>query len=163
MRKRTRFLAALLAGAMVLGMAACGGGDDTKSSDTVTKAAGETGQQTEAKTEAAGGSESSGGEKIATIAITNAWASWCPYFDSGNYTDVVSDQLYDRLWITHKDGTVSPRLAESYEISDDHTYMTIHLNKDAKFSDGEPVTADDVIYSARLDCNLFKAQLSKDP
>lgn len=163
MRKRTRFLAALLAGVMVLGMAACGGGDDDKSSGDTQAAAGETkGQAAEANTDNAGGSESSGAEKIATIAITNAWASWCPYFDSGNYTDIVSDQLYDRLWITHKDGTVSPRLAESYEVSDDHTYMTIHLNKEAKFSDGEPVTADDVIYSARLDCNPAFNSVKRD-
>ena len=67
--------------------------------------------------------------------------------------DIISDQLYDRLWVTHKDGTVEPRLAESYEVSEDHTYMTIHLNKNAKFSDGEAVTADDVIYSAKLDTN----------
>ena len=31
--------------------------------------------------------------------------------------------------------------------------MTIHLNKNAKFSDGEPVTADDVVFSAKLDTN----------
>lgn len=156
MRKRTRFLASLLAGVMVLSMAACGSSDNSSNTDG-TKSAGETKQAEESK-----GSENTGAEKMVTIAITNAWASWCPYMDSGNYTDIVSDQLYDRLWVTKKDGTVEPRLAESYEIADDHSYMTIYLNKNAKFSDGEAVTADDVIYSARLDCNPNFNSLKRD-
>ena len=148
MKKSTRFLAVLLAGVMVLSMAACGGSNDsgTKAA-TETKAAGET------KAEENKGSENTGAEKIVTIAITNSWATWCPYFDAGNYTDIISDQLYDRLWVTLKDGTVEPRLAKSYEIAPDHASMTIHLDEAAKFSDGEPVTADDVIFSAKLDCN----------
>ncbi len=144
MRKQGRIMAAVLAGLMIFGMAACGGGG--KKNDTANGSAGGT-------KDAAAADKTSGGETMVTVAITNAWASWSPYFDSGNYTDMISDQLYDRLWVTKKDGTVEPRLAESYEVAEDHASMTIHLNKNAKFSDGEPVTADDVVFSAKLDTN----------
>lgn len=40
-----------------------------------------------------------------------------------------------------------PRLAESWEESEDHLTFTFHLRKDVKWHDGEPFTADDVIYS----------------
>ena len=150
MKRRTRFMAAVLAGVMSLSLAACGGSKTSGSSSGSSElATGEAG--TKAASSSSAGTEAGG--KTVTIAITNAWASWCPYFDSGNYTDIVSDQLYDRLWVTKKDGTVEPRLAESYEVADDHTSMTIHLNQKAKFSDGEPVTADDVVFSAKLDTN----------
>jgi peptide/nickel transport system substrate-binding protein len=40
--------------------------------------------------------------------------------------------------------TMSPSLARSYEWSPDHKALTFHLREDARWSDGVPVTADDV-------------------
>src|SRR3990172_3990830 len=40
-----------------------------------------------------------------------------------------------------------PDLAESWEISEDGTIYKFHLRKNARFHDGKPVTAQDVIYS----------------
>lgn len=103
------------------------------------------------------GSESSSvqnkGNKNVTIAMTSAWASANPYGSNGNYTALVQDQIYDRLWIDKFDGSVLPRLAESYEVAADHASMTVHLNPKAKFTDGKPVTADDVVFSAQLVTN----------
>jgi peptide/nickel transport system substrate-binding protein len=42
------------------------------------------------------------------------------------------------------DGTVTPGLAEKYEFNADFTTLTAHLKADAKFSDGSPLTANDV-------------------
>ena len=88
MKKTTRFMSAVLAGIMAFGMAACGGAktSETKTDSTKSSAAGETAVET---TKAAG--TESTGNKTVTVAITNAWASWCPYFESGTYTDIVSD------------------------------------------------------------------------
>jgi peptide/nickel transport system substrate-binding protein len=43
--------------------------------------------------------------------------------------------------------TLKPFLAESYEISFDGLQLTFHLRDDICFSDGVPVTADDVIFT----------------
>ena len=40
--------------------------------------------------------------------------------------------------------TFKPQIAESYEWSDDHKVLTFHLRKDAVWSDGVPITAEDV-------------------
>jgi peptide/nickel transport system substrate-binding protein len=40
--------------------------------------------------------------------------------------------------------TFTPQLAESYEWSDDHKVLTFHLRKDAVWTDGVPITAEDV-------------------
>lgn len=42
---------------------------------------------------------------------------------------------------------IIPRLAESWEISDDQKVLTFHLRQDATFWDGAPVTAEDVYWS----------------
>ncbi len=42
---------------------------------------------------------------------------------------------------------LTPDLAETWEISPDGTVYTFHLRKNAKFHDGRPVTAQDVLYS----------------
>ncbi len=41
---------------------------------------------------------------------------------------------------------VIPNVAESWEINDDATVFTIHLREGLKWSDGEPFTADDMIF-----------------
>ena len=43
--------------------------------------------------------------------------------------------------------TVYPLIAEKFEIPDDHSFVGFILNPKAKFSDGSPITADDVIFS----------------
>ena len=42
---------------------------------------------------------------------------------------------------------IIPSLADSWDVSPDATTFTFHLNKSAKWSDGQPVTADDVVYT----------------
>ena len=43
--------------------------------------------------------------------------------------------------------TIVPRLAEKWEVNADFTEFTFHLRKDAKFASGNPVTAQDVVFS----------------
>lgn len=54
----------------------------------------------------------------------------------------------DGLMGRDKDGNTSNALAESYEVSDDGLTYTFKL-KDAKWSNGDPVTANDFVYSWR--------------
>lgn len=45
------------------------------------------------------------------------------------------------------EGNLVPVLAESYAISEDGQTYTFTLRQDAKFSDGRPVTADDIVFT----------------
>ncbi|NNN57622.1 oligopeptide ABC transporter substrate-binding protein OppA [Vibrio sp. 1-2 (7-a)] len=56
--------------------------------------------------------------------------------------------LFEGLVIQDSDGNIIPGVAESWETKDNQTF-TFHLRKDAKWSNGEPVTADDFVYSLR--------------
>lgn len=47
------------------------------------------------------------------------------------------------------DGTLIPVLAESYEISEDGKTYTFRLRENARFSDGSPVTAEDIAFTVR--------------
>lgn len=64
----------------------------------------------------------------------------------------ILDQIYDTLMYMNPDGTEDPepRIAESYEISEDGLDYTFHLRDDVTFHDGTPVTVDDVVFSLEL-------------
>ena len=49
-----------------------------------------------------------------------------------------------------KDLTPVPGIAESWEVSDDKKTVTFHLDPDAKWSDGKPITSADVKYSLEV-------------
>ena len=56
-------------------------------------------------------------------------------------------QLYSRLLRRNSEtGALEPGLAETWDISEDGKTYTFHL-RDAQFSDGSPITADDVAFS----------------
>jgi peptide/nickel transport system substrate-binding protein len=56
---------------------------------------------------------------------------------------------YDTLVDIRPDdlNTIVPRLAESWEVNDEFTEFIFHLRQDAKFASGNPVTAEDVVFS----------------
>lgn len=55
-------------------------------------------------------------------------------------------QLMEGLFTHNKEGTLSPALVSSYTLSDDKKTYTFTL-RDAKWSNGDPITASDVVYS----------------
>jgi peptide/nickel transport system substrate-binding protein len=62
----------------------------------------------------------------------------------------VEMEVFSRLVRVNNVGTdIEGDLAESWDVSDDGSVYTFHLRPDAKFSDGSPVTADDVIFSVK--------------
>ena len=58
---------------------------------------------------------------------------------------IVFRNLYETLVTVNCDGSLHPGLAESWEASDDYTRWTFTLRPEARFWDGTPVTADEVI------------------
>jgi ABC-type oligopeptide transport system substrate-binding subunit len=55
------------------------------------------------------------------------------------------DRLMTRVW--DEPFTMYPLIAQSVEVPDDRSEITIYLNPNAKFHDGSPITADDVLFS----------------
>ena len=141
MRKRRFAKAAslLLAAAVTMGLTACGG----QSTTTETTAAPAPGETTE--TEA-----SASGEKVITAAISTAWDTMMPLNTTSNYTRMICDQIYDRLTQSKADGSIEGRLAESWTVNEDSSAVTFKLHENAVWSDGEPVTADDVVFSYQM-------------
>jgi peptide/nickel transport system substrate-binding protein len=65
-----------------------------------------------------------------------------------DYTDyMASANLYDGLANVDPKGQLVPELAEKWDVSPDAASVTFHLRPDAKFQDGSPVQAEDVVYS----------------
>lgn len=58
--------------------------------------------------------------------------------------------VFDNLITTGPDFEYVPRLAETWEVSDDATEFTFHLREGITWSDGEPFTADDVVFTYSL-------------
>lgn len=73
-----------------------------------------------------------------------------PAVQSGVATGLVGAQLfasplrYDEGW------TPQPYLAKSWEVSEDGLAVTLHLEEDATFHDGEPIKSSDVAFSVKV-------------
>jgi oligopeptide transport system substrate-binding protein len=59
----------------------------------------------------------------------------------------VINNCFMGLFTTDDNGALVPGLAESYEVSADRTVYTFKIRDNAKWSDGQDLTADDFVYS----------------
>lgn len=139
-RNMLKVVAASLAGAMLL--TACGGSGGANQTSAAAGGSAETG--------AAAETGSTGGEKVITMAQTGDWDTFMPMNTTNAGADNVIELMFDRLMVINTDGTFGPRLAESWETNEAQDKITYHLNENAKWQDGEPVTAEDVVYSAQV-------------
>ena len=96
--------------------------------------------------------ESSGnaeeGEKTVTFGTSTLWETFNYLDTTSTPTDWVIEEFFDRLVVINTDGSFDPRIAKSWDI--DGTDITFHLDENAKWHDGEPVTAEDIVYTFRL-------------
>lgn len=67
-----------------------------------------------------------------------------PLITGQSTTEATMSLVYEGLFMTKPDLTVTPRLAESYECSEDNKTYTIKLKKGVKFHDGSSFDANDV-------------------
>lgn len=88
----------------------------------------------------------SGGEII--IRTSGDPKSFNPIVSNESTTEIVTQYIFEGL-VTRDPITteIIPVLAESWEYSDDGKIWTIKLKKDIQWSDGEPFTADDVVFT----------------
>ena len=121
---KRRVVALLLAAVMTLSLAACGGGKD----------------------KAEGGSE----EQYVNTYLAADPTTLDPSLRSDTYSsDILMNCMESLIRVGQRDGeyTFVPGDAETWESDETGTVWTFHLGEDRKWSDGEPVTADQYVYS----------------
>ncbi len=72
-----------------------------------------------------------------------------------NATDLYANQILDRIYESPAETDVEtlehmPLLAERWDVSADKLTYTFHLDPKARWQDGRPVTAEDVVFSFRV-------------
>lgn len=71
-----------------------------------------------------------------------------PFNSKDNISSIMSEIMYDGLLTTDAvTGQPIPKLAKSFIISDNGLDYIVELRKGIKWSDGKPITADDVVYT----------------
>ena len=131
-RKFLLFVSMLLIATLLV--TGCGGGADEPSGDQV-----ENGADT--------GEETSGGDKILRTNNQSEPGSLDPALAQGTHESWVLDHTFEGLMKIDPDGQIVEGMAESYEISDDDLTYTFTLRDDIKWSNGDPVTAEDFEFS----------------
>lgn len=128
-KKLTSIIGIALVGAMAL--TGCGNGSSSTASATGT-------------TEASSGSEvSTTGEKIVRVVSGGEPGSLHPALAQGTHESVILDHVYEGLMKRNEKSEIVPGMAESYTMSDDGLTYTFKIREDAKWSNGDPVTAQD--------------------
>ena len=144
MKKTRALVATVTAGAMVLSMAACGSSAyQETTAAAATEAAGTAAAGETAAAQEATGTVSSSDLKVMletpVMSLDPQQATDGTSFEvMANYTDGLT-QMDDS-------GAAVAAVAESWETSDDGLTWTFHLRKDAKWSNGTPVTAKDFVF-----------------
>ena len=139
---KKQFLAGLMTIAMAASMlAGCGG--------TVVEEAppSEAAQSSAAAGETAAGTETASGSTFTYAIAGDTGNTLNPLTADDRYGLMVCKVIYAPLYYINLDGTVEYVLAESMEASEDGMTWTLKLKPDMKWSDGEAITADDVIFT----------------
>ncbi|QAY67942.1 ABC transporter substrate-binding protein [Paenibacillus protaetiae] len=100
----------------------------------------------------AAGSSEPGGKKVVNIGVTYAPSGINPLAPVGLVSTYVAGLMFPPLVELDSDLQYKPMLADSIETTDNTTF-TVKLNPNAKWTDGTPVTADDVIFTLKLMSN----------
>jgi peptide/nickel transport system substrate-binding protein len=80
------------------------------------------------------------GAEPATLNLLVGKDIYVDWITGGNIFEMLLEYDFD-------EARLKPKLAESYHVSDDGLEITIRLRDDIHFSDGRPVTADDVVFT----------------
>ena len=76
-----------------------------------------------------------------------------PLYAESAYDFYVYETIFTALCDLDAEGNPVAGLAKSWDISADGLKYTFHLNKDIKFSDGTPFTAEDVVFTYSVMCD----------
>ena len=135
-------IAAFLAATMVVScLAGCGSSKSTEKTDTAA------------------------GSKALNLAVPTAVMSLDPLLAGDTVSMTIVSNVDEGLFVVDPEGNIKPGLCEKYEVSDDQLTYTFHLRDGIKWSNGEPITAQDFIYAwqrnaaSKGDLSTFQYQI----
>ncbi len=146
MKKTKAALAILTALSMMAGLAGCGGsGSSPTEGSGAASAAGESQNLAESADGGADKAEGAGTSDLNIMLETPVQSLDPQQATDGTSFEVIAGYT-DGLMQMDADGQAVPAIAETYDLSDDGLTYTFHL-RDAKWSNGEPVTAADFVFA----------------
>lgn len=125
---------------MALGLTACGASNAGAAADETGSAA--------VSTESASSDTAASGEKIINVGVTNTIGSLNPLLlNGGEINKYATGLMFLPLMELDADLNFEGMLADSITTEDNKNFI-VHIDDAATWSDGTPVTADDVVYTA---------------
>jgi peptide/nickel transport system substrate-binding protein len=162
---RRAFLSGIALTAAGAILTACGGSSATKNpsagvSSTATTGGATTGSTPTAAPNVASGNQSTSANiptpRNQTVILEQSkvdiFDSFNPFIPNGEaYQYGVNQSCREHMFYANfEQGKIVPWLATKYEYSPDFTQLTLSLNPQAKWSDGQPYNADDVLFTLQL-------------
>ncbi|MBQ9048774.1 MAG: peptide ABC transporter substrate-binding protein [Solobacterium sp.] len=145
----------LLSGAMVFGLAACGGGgtaatttsEPAASAEATAAATAEATAEATAAATAEAAPTADAGDSSITVGIAMQFDTLDPALSTTVYNGYVINSIYAGLFKFDDNNLPVPDLCEDYDMSEDGLEWTFYLRKDAVFSDGTPIKAENYVFS----------------
>ncbi|MFD1038828.1 ABC transporter substrate-binding protein [Virgibacillus byunsanensis] len=148
MKKRNLFALFALLFAIVIVFAACSDDANSDDSDDTTDQATEDTEGTEDDTEDTDSTDDSSGGKTLIFGRGADSIQLDPSKVTDGESIYVTNQIYDTLVRYEEENTeVKPALASEWETSDNGLVWTFQLRDDVTFHDGNPFTAEDVVFN----------------
>lgn len=132
MFRLNRVVATVLAAALAMLLAGCGGKNEEGTGQTDTL-------------QVSDGTPTRGGTVVRRMASDCKTLNWMMI--TTTYENFIMRLLYDPLIDMDENLDYKPVLAESYDISDDHLKITVKLRNDIRWHDGRSITAEDVAFT----------------
>ncbi|WP_105615689.1 peptide ABC transporter substrate-binding protein [Vallitalea okinawensis] len=99
----------------------------------------------------------SGGNKVLRIVSGGEPGSLHPSLAQGTHESIILDHIFEGLMRRDENGNLVEGVAESYAVSEDKLTYTFTIRKDAKWSNGDSVTAEDFEYAWKHALNPLTA------
>ena len=139
--KRALLLLTVIA-LLLTSLCGCTGGTEPGESDPVTAQSGELPSESETPSQEPAGNS-------VTVGIATDVASLDPHYATTGDTRAVMFNMFEGLVKASPEGGVIPAVASDYEVSSDGLTYTFTLREGVTFHNGQPVTAEDVVYSLK--------------
>lgn len=148
-----KMLALVLALAMTLSLAACGGGSGSETNTNTPEASAPVSSEPEQSGGDQTGDAGQTGEKVMTIGLTSDITPLSCVDPTTETAAWINNIMYPTLVtaVQNDQGTLDIQWQLATDVTtEDNVHFQIHLRDDVYWSDGEKVTADDVVFA--IDC-----------